>query len=155
MASDTRLRVGDVAGAAGVHVQTLHYYERRGLLPRPGRTVAGYRLYAPDTVRTVRAIKRAQALGFTLADIRQLMTPDGSPRARRELFARKMDEIDRKIQDLQRLKRSLEEGAKQCECGGDLSRCELLAGLSVDHTPPSPATRSRDAEGEDDRRGNE
>ena len=153
MASDTRLRVGDVAGAAGVHVQTLHYYERLGLLPRPGRTAAGYRIYAPDTVRTVRAIKRAQALGFTLADIRQLMTPDGSPRARRELFDRKMDEIDGKIRDLQRLKRSLEEGAKQCECRGDLSRCDLLAGLAVDAAPPSPTTRSRN--GEDGRHGDE
>lgn len=143
MASDTRLRVGDVAGAAGVHVQTLHYYERRGLLPRPGRTAAGYRVYGPETVRTVRAIKRAQALGFTLADIRQLMMPHGSPRARRELFARKMDEIDRKIRDLRRLKRSLEEGARQCECGGDLSRCDLLGGLAVDFPPSSPTTRSR------------
>ena len=92
MASDPPLRVGDVACAAGVHVQTLHYYERRGLLPRPGRTAAGYRIYGPETVRTVRAIKRAQTLGFTLTDIRELMTPDGPPRARRELFARKMDE---------------------------------------------------------------
>ncbi len=50
--------------------------------------------------------------------------------------------------DLQRLKRSLEEDAKQCECGGDLSRCDLLADLAVDDAPPSPATRSRDGEGE-------
>ena len=144
MASDAPLRVGDVAGAAGVHVQTLHYYERRGLLPRPGRTAAGYRIYGPETVRTVRAIKRAQTLGFTLADIRQLMAPDGPPRARRELFARKMDEIDGKIRDLRRLKRSLEEGARQCECGGDLSRCDLLGGLAVDLAPTSPTTGSRD-----------
>lgn len=143
MSSDIRLRVGEVADAAGVHVQTLHYYERRGLLPEPGRTAAGYRIYEPKTVRTVRAIKRAQGLGFSLADVQKLMMPSCPPRARRDMFARKLDEIDRQIHDLKERKRSLEEGAKRCRCGGDLPRCDLLSGLAVDSAKAPIATTAR------------
>ena len=70
---EDRLRIGEVAHAAGVNVQTLRYYERQGLLPIPHRTPSGYRMYGAQTVDTLRAIKRSQALGFTLRDIRQLM----------------------------------------------------------------------------------
>ncbi|WP_345788043.1 MerR family transcriptional regulator [Gemmatimonas sp.] len=67
------LRIGAVAEAAGVGVQTLRYYERRGLLSARHRTAGGYREYAPDTVRRVVFIRRAQAMGFTLDEIRALL----------------------------------------------------------------------------------
>jgi MerR family mercuric resistance operon transcriptional regulator len=67
------LRIGAVAEAAGVGVQTLRYYERRGLLSARDRTAAGYREYAPDAVRRVVFIRRAQAMGFTLDEIRALL----------------------------------------------------------------------------------
>jgi DNA-binding transcriptional MerR regulator len=67
------LRIGEVAGRAGVNVQTLRFYERRGLLPEPPRRASGYREYAPESVRRVRFIKRAQELGFTLAEVEELL----------------------------------------------------------------------------------
>lgn len=132
MTREDRLRIGQVADAAGVNVQTLRYYERRGLLRSPRRTSSGYRVYEADTVDTLRAIKRAQSLGFTIAEIRQLMTLHSrrrSPGAVSELLAGKIREIDGKIHDLRLMRRSLQKGLETCQCGGDLSRCDALAGL--------------------------
>jgi len=67
------LKIGSVAKAAGVGVQTLHFYERSGLLPKPKRSAANYRLYAPEAVRRVRFIKKAQALGLTLEETKQIL----------------------------------------------------------------------------------
>jgi DNA-binding transcriptional MerR regulator len=72
-ANEDNLRVGAVAKAAGVGVQTLHYYERLGLLPKPSRSDANYRLYSPEAIRRVRFIKKAQALGITLEETRQIL----------------------------------------------------------------------------------
>lgn len=135
MAGERRLRIGQVARAAAVNVQTLRYYERQGLLPAPRRTPAGYRVYAADTVDTLRAIKRAQALGFTLRDIRELITIRSRRRSASavgDMVAGKIGEIDEKIRDLRRMRRSLREVVERCECGGDLSRCDVLAGLGED-----------------------
>ncbi len=67
------LRSGQVAEAAGVNVQTLRYYERRGLLEEPDRTLGGHRLYPPETVTVLRVIKAAQRLGFTLEEVAELL----------------------------------------------------------------------------------
>jgi DNA-binding transcriptional MerR regulator len=67
------VRTGEVATQAPVNIQTLRYYERRGLLPEPQRTSSGYRAYSPDAVRVVRFVKRAQQLGFALDDIEDLL----------------------------------------------------------------------------------
>jgi len=67
------LRTAEIAAAAGVTPSAVRYYERRGLLPDPGRTESGYRSYPPSAADTVRFIKRAQAVGFTLREIRQLL----------------------------------------------------------------------------------
>src|SRR5260370_39379593 len=67
------MRTGEVAAEAGVNVQTLRYYERRGILAKPKRAPSGYREYAPDAVRLIRFIKRAQQLGFTLEEIEELL----------------------------------------------------------------------------------
>jgi MerR family transcriptional regulator, copper efflux regulator len=67
------LTISQLARGAGVHLETLRYYERRGLLPRPPRSRSGYRQYPPDAVRRVRFIKRAQGLGFTLEEIEDLL----------------------------------------------------------------------------------
>ena len=69
----TGLRSGELAAAAGVTVQTLRYYERRGLLDEPDRTLGGHRVYAPETVTVLRVIKAAQRLGFTLDDVATLL----------------------------------------------------------------------------------
>lgn len=66
------MKIGEVAGQTGVGVQTLHYYERQGLLPQPGRTAQNHRVYPPDTLRRVEFIKKAQVVGFTLEEIKEL-----------------------------------------------------------------------------------
>ncbi len=71
--SDRGLRSGQVADAAGVNVTTLRYYERRGLLDEPDRTLGGHRLYPPETVTMLRIIKAAQRLGFTLEEVAELL----------------------------------------------------------------------------------
>ena len=67
------LKIGQVAAEAGVGVQTLHYYERLGMLPKPDRSAANYRLYSPEAVRRVRFIKKAQALGLTLEETKEIL----------------------------------------------------------------------------------
>lgn len=129
-----RMRIGRVARAAGVNVQTVRYYERMRLLPAPRRTAAGYRVYGADTVSTLLAIKRAQALGFTLRDIRELMTIRSGRRSAATvgtMVAGKIRQIDGKIRDLRRMRRSLRDVVERCECGGDLSRCDVLEGLAA------------------------
>ena len=74
------MRIGEVAAEAAVNIQTLRYYERVGLLPAPDRHPSGYRSYARDAVRRVRFIKRAQELGFTLAEIGELLALRLDPR---------------------------------------------------------------------------
>ena len=102
------MRVGEVAERAGVNVETLRYYERRGLLPEPDRTPSGHRRYDDETVRFLGAIKEAQAVGFTLAEIaeylraaRRSAAPSEALRVR---MAAKIDQIDGRIAALQRMR---------------------------------------------------
>src|SRR4051812_33133588 len=105
------MRVGEVAARAGVNVETLRYYERRGLLPEPDRMPSGHRLYDEETVRFLRAIKEAQAVGFTLTEIAEYLraarrgtAPSGELRVR---MAAKLDEIDGRIAGLRRMRDEL------------------------------------------------
>lgn len=98
------LRSGEVATAAGVNPQTLRYYERRGLLAEPDRSLGGHRIYPPEAVTTLRVIKAAQRLGFTLDEVADLLET-GRHRHRRDTglqarAAAKIAEIDAKIADL-------------------------------------------------------
>src|SRR5262249_1627616 len=96
------MRVGEVAARAGVNVETLRYYERRGLLPEPARTPNGHRRYDDETLRFIRAIKEAQAAGLTLAEIEEYLRVVRrermpAPDALRVRLAAKIDEIDGRI----------------------------------------------------------
>lgn len=113
-----KLRTGEVAARAGVNVQTLRYYERRGLLPDPRRLASGYRAYPPDAVRTVRFIKRAQSFGFSLAEVEALLGlardgQDGCPQAR-ELADARIADMDRRIAEMQAMRDSLRQIAASC-----------------------------------------
>jgi redox-sensitive transcriptional activator SoxR len=105
------VRVGEVAERAGVNVETLRYYERRGLLPAPEREPSGHRRYDEETVRFVRAIKDAQAVGFTLAEIAEFLRAarrSAAPsEALRVRMAAKIDEIDARIAQLRRMREEL------------------------------------------------
>jgi redox-sensitive transcriptional activator SoxR len=105
------VRVGEVAERAGVNVETLRYYERRGLLAAPDRTPSGHRRYDEETVRFLGAIKEAQAVGFTLAEIAEFLRAarrSGTPsQALRVRMAAKIDQIDGRIAALRRMRDEL------------------------------------------------
>jgi DNA-binding transcriptional MerR regulator len=122
------MRVGEVAERAGVNVETLRYYERRGLLPEPERAPSGHRRYDEETVRFLRAIKEAQAVGFTLAEIAEYLGAarrSGSPsEALRVRMAVKIDEIDARMAGLRRMREELArvvgcacDSLDHCTCG--------------------------------------
>lgn len=124
--SDVELRSGQVAEAAGVNIQTLRYYERRGLLPAPERSPGGHRLYGEAAVTTLRVIKAAQRLGFTLDEVAELLETGrhrhGRPIAGlRERAVSKLAEVDAKIADLTTMRSAL---ARAVEAGcDDLAEC--------------------------------
>ncbi len=104
------MRIGQVASGAGVNTQTIRFYERRGLLGKPRRTPSGYRDYSDDAVRRVLGIKRAQSLGFTLAEIQELMRleePGLHIEHVRAVAGAKIRDIDGKIRALRGIRRSL------------------------------------------------
>lgn len=131
------ITIGRLAKQAGMGVETLRYYERRGLIAPRKRTEAGYRLYDPDAVRRLRFIRRAQTLGFTLEEIGDLLAFSDDPNASagnvKAMTQAKIDDIDRRIRDLERMKRALAGLAEGCP-GHRAStvECPILAALNRD-----------------------
>lgn len=133
------LTPGQVAKDARVNIETLRYYERRGLLPEPRRRPSGYRQYAPDIVSRIRCIKRAQELGFSLEDIKELLslkpdtdTPAIKLRRRAETT---LSSINGKLADLQRMKRALERFIRQCDGEKTVQPCFLVEAFHDDGWP--------------------
>jgi DNA-binding transcriptional MerR regulator len=137
------MRTGEVAAEAGVNVQTLRYYERRGLLPEPARREPGHRDYEADAVRTVRFIKRAQELGFGLRDAQALLgLAAGGPEAcdaARALAEEKIAELDARLADLRAMRDSLERLTATCIKPRAERDCPLLnaIGQGADHARPA------------------
>lgn len=134
------MRSSEVAERAGVNVQTLRYYERRGLVAEPPRTGAGYRVYPLEAVETVRFVKRAQELGFTLDEVQELLhLADGGPAdcdTARDLAEARVSALDTKIGDLLRMSDSLAELVTTCERPQADRRCPLLSALHPDRGEP-------------------
>src|SRR5712692_4844483 len=128
------MRSGKVAAAAGCNIQTLRYYEGRGLLRQPQRTESGYREYPPDTVRIVRFIKRAQDLGFTLHEIEELLRlRNGEAGRRREVRAiaqAKMRDIEQKQARLQAMHSALGGLLQSCANRRASLSCPILDALN-------------------------
>ena len=124
------LTIGDVSKRAHVHIETLRYYERQGLVPRPRRSGANYRLYAQDTVRRVRFIKSAQELGFSLKEIRELLSLRATPQTRcwevRERAEAKIKAIEAKLASLQAMKQALAKLVAECSGDGPVTECPIL-----------------------------
>jgi DNA-binding transcriptional MerR regulator len=137
--NDESLKVGAVARAAGVGVQTLHYYERLGLLPKPERSAANYRLYSPEAIRRVRFIKKAQAIGLTLDETKQILDLKEHGRAPcrkvAELGEKHFAEINARLAQLRAYRRALaqalanwrEENTTTRKCAGEF--CDLIERL--------------------------
>ena len=138
--ADTGLRIGDVAAGAGVTVQTVRYYGERRLVMPAQRTAGGYRLYAPESVRLVRFIKRAQELGFALDEIADLLRlRKGATESRgsvRALAEAKVADMDARLRDLAAMRDGLRTLIEACACGADFASvsrpCPILGALDGD-----------------------
>lgn len=109
----TQVRIGEAARGAGVSIQTLRFYERMGLLPRPARGRNGYRLYGDDVVERVQFIRQAQALGFHLAEIKEILIIRDGGRSPcdcvRESMEKKIAEVERQMAGLVAFRRKLKQ----------------------------------------------
>ncbi len=131
------MTIGRLARHAGVGIDTVRFYERRGLLPEPARTPSGYRLYPRQTTARLRFIRRAKALGFTLDEIGSLLELQdvgGQKSMVKDLTRRKLSEIDSKIKDLSRIRKVLSELERECSGSGDVSGCPIIAALTLEET---------------------
>jgi MerR family copper efflux transcriptional regulator len=129
------LRTGQVAKQAGVTVETLRYYERTGLIDAPPRTASGYRAYPAETVSRLRFIRRAQALGFTLQEIGELLSlrlsPTASSAAVKAHAQAKMADIEAKIRTLTRMQETLASLIRACDGCAPLRACPILDALEA------------------------
>jgi MerR family mercuric resistance operon transcriptional regulator len=127
--------IGQLARKAQVHVETVRYYERRGLLPPPARRWSGYRQYSHDDIIRLRFIKHAQRLGFSLKEIAELLSlrvdPDTSCRDVKHRAEAKLVDIEEKIRTLERIKNALKQLVAACRGRGPTTMCPILEALET------------------------
>jgi len=127
------LTIGQVAKAAHVNVETLRYYERRGLVPKPPRSPSLYRRYPEETVPRVQFVKHAQQLGFSLREIRGLLSLRATLKARcadvKRRAETKIGEIETKIRGLRAMRNALNRLVSQCDGKMPASECPILEAL--------------------------
>lgn len=133
------ISIGKLAKAAGVGVETVRFYERKGLLDAPARKDSGYRQYDDEAVERLRFIRRAQQVGFTLKEIHDLLNLRDSPDARRadvrDRATGKVADIDTKVRDLLAIRESLVNLLASCEGDGPASGCPIIAALADRNGP--------------------
>jgi DNA-binding transcriptional MerR regulator len=143
------LTIGQVAKKCGVGVETIRFYEREGLLPKPARDGSGYRRYAREAVGRVRFILRAKELTFALDEIKQLLAiQDGPSGTRSEVRAwadRKAEELDRQIQSLAAARQALVRLREACTGDGPASGCPILLALAGEPGEAPPGACPEDA----------
>ncbi len=137
------MTIGSLAKAAGVGVETVRYYQRRGLLPEPVRPLGGIRYYGAESVERLRSVKRAQQAGFSLADIAVLLRLDRvrDRHAAHRLAMRKMGEIDQQIQTLSSLRGALAALTDACERGASDVPCPIIEAFNSTESATSPTAR--------------
>jgi len=127
------LTIGKVANLTGIGVETIRFYEKRGLIDAPPRTESGYRQYPKSTVARVRFIRHAKELGFTLREIRELMSIRLDPSVRcedvRQIAQGKLADINERIQSLGRMRDTLENLVEACSIRSATSECPILEAL--------------------------
>ncbi len=125
------MTIGALARAAGVHVETIRYYQRRGLLAEPKRPLAGVRRYGEDAAARLRFIKRAQDIGFALGEVAELLRLERGCQDAHGLAVKKLADVERRLSDLRRVRATLGELVAKCEQGRS-ARCPIIDSLSVD-----------------------
>ena len=135
-----KLTIGGVAAAAGVNVETIRYYQRRGLLEEPTKPLGGYRNYPTEMVKRIRFIKRAQALGFTLGDVTGLLHLNDTDACAktRDLAAQKLALIQQKLSELATMRDALANLMRQCDRKLKRAACPIIEILETD-TPVDPS----------------
>ena len=147
----SELRIGKLASAAGVSADTVRYYERRKLIPRPSRTAAGYRVYSDQDVERLQFIKRAQTLGLSLDEIKALLPVSRKSlsecRQISDLLSTKLAELDKKIAEMRGFRKTLSMYLKECEAalaGKRGDSCPVLFEITRP-VPPLKDSRRRKA----------
>lgn len=130
------LSISEIARRAGVGVDTVRYYEREGLIPEPPRRPSGYRDYPVAVVNRLRFIRRAKELGFSLAEITELLslsaTRHADMRGVKRKAEAKLEQVEQKIAELNRVRRGLKTLIAACPGHGELDHCPIVAALSQD-----------------------
>ncbi len=128
------LTIGKLAKQVGVSTDTIRFYERCGLIETAARSESNYRLYSEDDALRLRFIRRAKSLGFTLAEIGELLVLSSDPAATKadikERALQKIDKIRHRVRDLTRIQAGLEQLVAQCDGHGPVDDCPILAALS-------------------------
>jgi len=132
------LTIGQVASEAGVGVETVRFCERKGLIGRPARKESGYRQFHPEVVRRIRFIRRAKELGFTLAEIDELLRLRVDPATTcadvRARAVEKISSVDGKIAELEGIRAALSRLAASCRGAGPAGECPILDALDREDT---------------------
>lgn len=128
------LTIGRIAAAAGVGVETVRFYERKGLLARPRRPANGFRSYPHGVIARIAFIREAQQLGFSLAEIAELLDLQADPGADcariRERTAKKLQDVQDRIRGLRRVERLLQRLVRACPGQGGLGDCSILTTIA-------------------------
>lgn len=130
------LTIGKLAKKSGVSIDSIRFYERRGLIAEPKRTESNYRIYSLESADRLRFIKKSQKLGFSLGEIQELLELSHDPTASKADVKVKTDEkindIQSRIQALKRMLKALEQLNKSCDGQGSIDDCPILAALATD-----------------------
>ena len=126
------MTISRLAKQVGVNIDTIRYYERNGLIPEPVRRASGYRAYEAADVRRLRFILRAKDLGFTLAEIGELLSlsADRDVRGVKRRAEERLEQVEHKIKELHRVRKGLKTLIDACPGHGDLASCPIVAALS-------------------------
>lgn len=146
------LTMGRLARRVAVNSETIRYYEREGLLALAERLPSGYRIFPEESVQRIRFIKRAQKLGFSLHEIKELLSMRLELTGRecaevKRMAAEKILEVDRKIQELAAIRSVLKQLEEQCPGSGPLSGCPIVSSLQEEETghPATHAAKRKEA----------
>lgn len=138
------LKIGDVAKLSGIGIEALRFYERSGLLGRPGRTQSGYRVYDQGVLQRLDFIKRAQVLGFSLDEIKRIIADKQAGRSPcrevRQIVRGRLEELDQRLKEMRLYRRELGAALMQWEETGELDGhvCGLIEGTEIEHSNPTP-----------------
>ncbi len=150
----TSLKIGEVSKQSGIGIEALRFYERSGLLGRPARTASGYRMYGSGVIARLAFIKRAQALGFTLDEIKQIIAESQSGQSPcaevREIVRQRLQELDERMNEMRRYRKELGAALEGWDKSGAAvgEFCGLIEGTDIKAvTPNSNKVKNRKREG--------